>query len=111
MHEYGVALDIVDLALKTAGGRHITKVNLRIGALSGISGESLAMYLELILGERQAGAPAVVVTAVAARFKCSCGNEYAPGKLFDPCPSCSGFDRITIDGNECAIESIEVDDD
>jgi hydrogenase nickel incorporation protein HypA/HybF len=111
MHEYGVALEIAELAIKTAGNRPITKVNLRVGDLSGIFSESLVMYLELILGEKQNNAPAMAVTHVDARFRCSCGTEYAPNKLFDPCPSCNGFDRTTIDGNECTIESIEVNDD
>jgi Zn finger protein HypA/HybF involved in hydrogenase expression len=111
MHEYGVALEIADLAIKTAGNRPITKVNLRIGALSGVFSESLVMYLELLLGERQGKAPAIAVTNIGAKFRCSCGSEYAPGKIFDPCPSCGGFDRSTIDGNDCTIESIEVDDD
>jgi Zn finger protein HypA/HybF involved in hydrogenase expression len=111
MHEYGVALEIADLAIKTACGWPMTKINLRVGALSGIFSESLTMYLELILSERQGPAPAIAVTNVVAKFRCSCGNEYAPGKIFDPCPSCGGFDRATIDGNECTIESIEVNDD
>ena len=111
MHEYGVALDIADLALKTAGNRPITKVNLRIGDLSGIFCESLVMYLEGIFREKQNNAPPVSVERIRARFKCSCKTEYTPDNLFDSCPSCGGFDRAAIDGNECIIESIEVDDD
>jgi len=111
MHEYGVALDVAEIALNTASGKPITKVNLRVGALSGIFSESLTMYLELVLGERQGSPPAIAVTMADARFKCSCGSEYAPVKTFDPCPSCGGFDRAIIDGNECTVESIEVDDD
>jgi hydrogenase nickel insertion protein HypA len=111
MHEYGVALEVAELAKNNAGGHRITKVNLRIGALSGIFSESLTMYLELIFQEQQNSAPAIDVTYISARFKCSCGAEYAPEKTFDPCPSCSGFTRTTIDGNDCTIESIEVNDD
>jgi Zn finger protein HypA/HybF involved in hydrogenase expression len=111
MHEYGVALDVAEIALQTANGKLITKVNLCVGALSGIFDQSLTMYLELIFTERQKKAPAIAVTKVAARFGCSCGKEYAPVKLFDPCPFCGGFDRTILDGNECTIESIEVDDD
>jgi hydrogenase nickel incorporation protein HypA/HybF len=111
MHEYGVAQEIAELALSTADGRPIVKVNLRIGARSGIFSESLTMYLELILGERQGTTPAIVVTTIEARFKCSCGIEYTPHKIFDPCPACGGYNRATLDGNDCTIESIEVNDD
>jgi len=111
MHEYGVAQEIAELAHATAGGKPIVKVTVRVGALSGIFGESLAMYLELLIGERQDTPPAIVTTTIAARFRCTCGTEYTPEKIFDPCPSCSGFDRAVIDGNSCTIESIEVNDD
>ncbi|MBN2035490.1 MAG: hydrogenase maturation nickel metallochaperone HypA [Chitinispirillaceae bacterium] len=110
MHEYGIALEISRLALRTAGNRRILKINLRIGELSGVFFESLAMYLECIFNEQQNAAPAISVERAAARFKCSCGVEYAPDKLFSPCPSCGGFTRTVIDGKECTIESIEVED-
>jgi Zn finger protein HypA/HybF involved in hydrogenase expression len=90
MHEYGIALEIAELAVKTAGNRPITKVNLRVGALSGVFSESLVMYLELLLGERQGKAPAIAVTNIGAKFKCSCGSEYAPGKISTPAPPAAG---------------------
>jgi hydrogenase nickel incorporation protein HypA/HybF len=111
MHEYGVALQIVDMALKNADDRNITKINLSIGELSGVFSESLAMYLELIFQEKQNSTPIISVEKVGAKFKCSCKTEYAPLKIFDPCPSCGGFDRVVVDGNQCTLESIEVEDE
>jgi hydrogenase nickel incorporation protein HypA/HybF len=110
MHEYGIALEIAEIASKNANGQNIAKINLQIGDLSGVFSESLTMYLELIFQEKQKKAPAIAVNKVKAKFKCSCGNDYAPSKLFDPCPSCGGFTRSVVDGNECTVESIEVDD-
>jgi hydrogenase nickel incorporation protein HypA/HybF len=110
MHEYGIALEIAELALRNAEGKAVSKINLRIGELSGVFSESLAMYLELIFQEKQKNPPAVAVEKVGARFTCYCGNDYAPKKIFDPCPACGGFDRTVIDGKECSVESIEVED-
>jgi Zn finger protein HypA/HybF involved in hydrogenase expression len=110
MHEYGVAQEIADMALKSAEGRMVAKINLRIGELSGIFSESLTMYLDLIFSDKQATPAEIVVVHEKAAYQCSCGTLYSPQKLFDPCPSCSGFDRVPVGGAECIIESIEVDD-
>jgi hydrogenase nickel incorporation protein HypA/HybF len=110
MHEYGIALEIAEIAFQTAGKRYISNINLRIGELSGVFSDSLTMYLELIFQEKQNSAPVISVEKVGAKFKCSCETEYAPRKIFDPCPSCGSFDRVIVDGNQCTIESIEVED-
>ena len=110
MHEYGVALQIAEMALKNAGSRNITKINLSIGDLSGVFGESLALYCDLLFREKQNTAVEIAFVRVPARFKCACGVEYSPAKILDPCPSCGGFDRFVVDGNQCTLESIEVDD-
>lgn len=111
MHEYGVALDIAEIAMKSAAGRTMTKINLRIGDVSGVFIESLTMYLELIFKEKQEQAVTVAIERVKASFQCSCGNRYSPEKLFDACPSCGGFERTVLAGQECTIESIEVEDE
>ena len=111
MHEYGVALEIAQTALSAAGSRRLSKVTLRIGELSGVFAESLAMYCDLIFREKQSERVEVVAMTIPARFTCACGTVYSPRKLFDPCPSCGGADRTVIDGKECLLESIEVDSD
>ncbi|MGA2508198.1 MAG: hydrogenase maturation nickel metallochaperone HypA [Chitinispirillaceae bacterium] len=110
MHEYGIALEIAETVFQTAGERHISNINLRIGDLSGVFSDSLTMYLELIFQEKQDRSPVISVEKVGAKFKCSCEIEYSPAKIFDPCPSCGGFDRVVVDGNQCTLESIEVED-
>jgi hydrogenase nickel incorporation protein HypA/HybF len=109
MHEYGVALEIASAALAASGGRRVLKATVRVGGLSGVCGESLAMYCDLVFREKQAGAVNVVLVPVPVRFRCSCGADYTPRKVFDPCPSCGGSERTVIDGKECSLESIEVD--
>jgi hydrogenase nickel incorporation protein HypA/HybF len=111
MHEYGVALEIVERALARAGRRRIIKANVANGGLSGVNAESLALYCELVFREKQNDAVEITVVHVPVRFKCACGVDYSPGKILDPCPSCGGFDRVVVDGNQCTLESIEVEDE
>jgi Zn finger protein HypA/HybF involved in hydrogenase expression len=110
MHEYGVALEIVAAAMAAASGRHVSKATVRVGGLSGVCGESLAMYCDLVFREKQPRAVDVVLITVPARFRCACGADYSPPRVFEPCPSCGGGDRSVIDGKECSLESIEVND-
>jgi Zn finger protein HypA/HybF involved in hydrogenase expression len=112
MHEYGVALEIVRMATEAAQGRPIAKVTLAVGDLSGVFSESLTMYGDLLFHDAQPSHPVVFsVNKVKAAFRCSCGVTYSPLEIFDPCPECRGFDRTIVDGNQCIIESIEVDDE
>lgn len=111
MHEYGVAQEIVSIACEKAESHAIKKISLRIGDLSGIVAESLTMYIELIFCDKQMAPPAVSIQKVLATLRCACGVTYCAEKMFDPCPACGSFERTIIDGTECTIESIEVEDE
>jgi Zn finger protein HypA/HybF involved in hydrogenase expression len=111
MHEYGIALEIAARALENAGNRRLLRITVSNGELSGVCTESLAMYCDMVFRGRQSSPVDVVSVKVPARFRCSCGREYAPGKLFEPCTACGGIDRTIIGGKECVLESIEVDNE
>jgi hydrogenase nickel incorporation protein HypA/HybF len=111
MHEYGIAQEIVSMVKERAEGRQVTVIRLQIGDLSTVFPDSLTMYLELLFQDLQKQPVAVDIVKIPARFHCSCGNEYRGDTIFDPCPQCNGFDRKIIDGQECSIESIEVEDE
>ena len=111
MHEYAVASNIVDLVLEHSRGKRLEKVNLAIGAMSGIFDESLKMYLELILEEKGQTNVGLVARFIPATFHCACGKEYEAEKMTDACPACGNYDRKLIAGKDCTVESIEVSDD
>jgi hydrogenase nickel insertion protein HypA len=111
MHEYSVALEIAETALKNAGDKPLLRISLRIGEISGIFEEPLAMYTEIIFREKNLPPPALAIEKVGATFQCACGSRYTPARMFDPCPSCGGFERAIIEGKDCTIESIEVSDE
>lgn len=111
MHEYGIALQIADLAAEYAKGKRLTQLSIRIGALSGVFDESLKMYLELIAEERGWGSVACTFTLVDAMFLCVCKKEYQIKNMTESCPVCHSYERTAIDGADCRLESIEVDDE
>ena len=110
MHEYSIALTITQTALDTAAGRKISKVSVSIGALSAVFEDSLRMYLEMLLEEQGSPGVSVVATHVAAKCRCHCGNVYEIVKFGETCSLCDSFTREIIDGKECFVESIEVEE-
>ena len=48
MHELSISSAIVDTALRHAGGRRVTSVALRVGALRQVVPESLKFYFEIV---------------------------------------------------------------
>ncbi len=111
MHEYSVALNIADLVIENSQGKDIEKVHLSIGDLSGISYDSLEMYLQLIFKDK--GYKGVLLEAkfIPATFVCACGWQYVTANMAESCPSCGGYNRKITDGKDCQVESIEVNDE
>ena len=110
MHEYSVAVGIADLVLQHSQGKRLEKVNLEIGAMSGIFYESLEMYLQLVLEDKGQKGVRFSARFIPASFQCACGRNYEAVKMADPCPVCGGFDRKLTGGKDCVVESIEVND-
>jgi hydrogenase nickel insertion protein HypA len=110
MHEYSVALQIATIVKKAANGKPVKKININIGALSGIFSESLLMYLELLFLEDNMKDIKIETKETPAVFICDCGNEYVAQNLFTLCPNCKKISRKIKSGHDCIVESIEVED-
>lgn len=113
MHEYAVTQSIVDIAVREAekaGASKILEIRLVIGDLSTIIDESVSMYFDIISKDTLAEGAKLIFKRLPARFACAvCGEEYdKPLSGFD-CPVCGNTGRLTGDGREFYIESMEVD--
>ena len=110
MHEYSVACEIAALVKQSAGNSRVTKITLAVGALSGIFTESLTMYLDLVLPDMGMHNVTVEMKNVPATFACSCGEQYTAENMAVACPKCGEYARTVTAGQDCIVESIEVDD-
>ena len=113
MHELPVTKSIVETTCKEclgAGFRKVTVINVVIGELSSIVGESVQMYLEIVAKDTPAEGAALNIRRVGAQLECgSCGNKFEHNKTFN-CPACGGESRlIRGTGIEFYIESIEAE--
>jgi len=113
VHELSVTESVLKIALKhaeQAGARRIERINLAIGALSGIVDESVQFYFDFISKDTIAEGAELCFRRVPARFCCMlCGAEYEPRGEDWTCPECEGRQPQAIGGREFLVESIEVE--
>lgn len=101
MHELSILNEVLATALKVAeknNGKKVTKITLRIGAMSGIVPRICSSMLEVITEGTIAEGCEVVIEEVPAVFKCiECGEETSydqPGPEYK-CHAC-GSDLLRL---------------
>lgn len=110
MHELSVTQSILDIAVKNAGYRKITQINLVIGQFSSIVDDSVQFYWDVISKDTAAEGARLHFERIPGEMTCQrCGHAFHPtGETFD-CPACSSpFVKITK-GEEFQVESIDVE--
>ena len=113
MHEFSIAVNIVDLSVEYAqrdNAREVKEVEVEVGELSGIVVEALEFALESAVKNTLLENALIRILSVPGKAKCSqCHHEYPAGELYSVCPQCgSGFPEI-IQGKELRLKSLSVD--
>ena len=122
MHELAIADAIIAAAERSAEGRRVTVVRVRVGRLRQVVPESLCFYFDLAaeLSPLCRGA-ALEWERVDSRLRCvPCGAEWDPapppaheqGELIlrFRCPDCASSDHSVVSGDELIVESIDVEE-
>jgi hydrogenase nickel incorporation protein HypA/HybF len=113
MHEYSITESILSLALekaKEAKARKITRINLVLGAMSGVVAECVQFYFDHISKDTMADGASLSFETKPTSVRChKCDNIFTPEDSDWSCPECHevGIDIVT--GRECYMESIEVE--
>lgn len=113
MHEYSITESILSLALDKATkakARKITRINLVLGELSGVVGECVQQYFEVLGKGTMAGDAALSFEMKPTLLKCrKCDKEFSPADHKWVCPDCGELSIEIVAGRECYLESIEVE--
>jgi hydrogenase nickel incorporation protein HypA/HybF len=115
MHELPVTQAILDTALNAAqqaGAVRIVAIDLVIGELSGIVGDSVQFYFDILSKGTLAQGAQLRFQRQPARADCpDCGHSYNVTPPLAPfCPVC-GSSRVQVSGGrQFYLESIEIDD-
>lgn len=111
MHELSITQSILEIALRHADeAARITRLNLVIGELSSIIGDSVQFYWDIISKGTVAEGAILHFERIKARFRCSdCEKEFEPNSGNFECPYCGSYQVELVTGREFQLESIEVE--
>lgn len=112
MHELQVTQSILEIALRHAGSaKRISRINLVIGDLSSIVGDSVIFYWDMISKDTIAEGAELNFIRIKTKFKCNdCQHEFEPNENRDfTCPECQSNKVRVIAGKEFQMESLEVE--
>lgn len=115
MHETGLAMEIVELALGAleadpSAGR-VKALHLRVGRWSGAEPQTLAFALEAVCDQTELQGVRIDMEVIEPTFLCSrCEAPYAAENRFELCPACGGAPGEMIGGDELTLDYLEVED-
>ncbi|MBN1368481.1 MAG: hydrogenase maturation nickel metallochaperone HypA [Dehalococcoidales bacterium] len=113
MHELSITQSMFDLVLeqaKQASAQKVVSINLVIGEMTGVVGDSVQFYLELLSKGTIAEEAKLNIKSVPAKAKCQrCSKEFDLPEYEWTCPECKGDGLEITGGTELFLESIEVE--
>ena len=113
MHELSIASAILDAVRKEAeklSGAHVTKVGVRIGALSGVEPEALSFGFSVLVQGSDMDPLALVIEPVPRRQRCpECDFTFEVGDESLACPRCAKPDTLFAGGDELDLAYLEVE--
>lgn len=113
MHEFSIAMSIIEIAETEAKNANATSVNeliLDIGTMSGVEFYALDTAMEMAIKNTMLEQAKIGVNKIQARAKCTdCENEFEINNIYDACPSCNSLYHLLLTGKELKIKSLVVD--
>jgi hydrogenase nickel incorporation protein HypA/HybF len=111
VHELSLSSAIVNTAVKYADGRRVTVVNLRVGRLRQVIGDTLEFYFAFVARDSVCEGATLSLEVVDARLRCRpCALEWDIEIPAFRCPTCGGAEVEIASGDEFEVESIEVEE-
>jgi hydrogenase nickel incorporation protein HypA/HybF len=111
MHEFSIASAVVATAVKHAGGRRVTVVSVRIGALRQVVPEALEFAFGIVTRETLCEGARLDWETVPLRVHCApCGRTTELERPPFRCPACGDGSAAIVSGEELEVESIEVEE-
>jgi hydrogenase nickel incorporation protein HypA/HybF len=112
MHELAIADCVVDIAIRHARGRRVTRVELRVGHLRQVVPDALSFAFDLVAQDTVVEDAELVIEEVPATVHCSkCGTDAMLTAFPACCPSCGTLDVDVTGGEELLVDSLELEED
>ena len=109
MHELSVASAVLNTALKHAGDRQVTVVNLRVGRMRQVVPASLEFYFEIVARDTPCEGAVLELVEIEPQLRChDCERAWSPLIPAFRCPDCGSANVEVSAGEELEIDYIEV---
>lgn len=116
MHEMGIAMEIVEIAMASIprdlkNGR-VERVNLKVGKLTAIIPDSLRFCFDIVAKDTPLCNAALHIEEIPIVIRCSdCKDEWTIDEPIFTCRTCHGGSVTMVTGRELDIHSIEIADE
>jgi hydrogenase nickel incorporation protein HypA/HybF len=110
MHELGITRNVVAIVDEAARGRHVRRVVLEIGELSGVVPDAVAFCFDVVAQGTSLDGATLDIRHIAGCARClECNAEFDTPSLLTPC-GCGSRRLVRLRGEELNIKSIEIEE-
>ena len=113
MHEFAITQSILSIVLQKAyeaKATQITKVDLRVGRLTGYVPECIRLQFDILSRNTAAAGADLSFNQTPAELHCrKCGTDFTSDSFDLICPKCHNLEIDILSGRELYVESIEVE--
>ncbi len=104
-------IEIIEQHLPPPGTARVSKVNLRLGRMSGIVADSLEFCFEAITRDTALGESKLEMEFTPLVIRCHvCGRESEIQEPYFICPECSSTQVDIVSGTELQVVGIEIEE-
>jgi hydrogenase nickel incorporation protein HypA/HybF len=108
MHELGIAMRVVELAVESSGGARVGRIVLEVGKLAVVLPDALRFCFDAAAEGTAAEGARLDIVEVPGLATCrACGGRVELSQPFGRC-ACGGSDLEWISGEELRIKEMEV---
>jgi hydrogenase nickel incorporation protein HypA/HybF len=111
MHELSIADALVQIVVRHAAGRQVTRVEVRVGHLRQVVPSALEFAFGLVARGTVAEDAELLLEHVPAAGRCrACGAEGRLEAFPLTCEACGSWDLELLAGEELVVEALECED-
>lgn len=113
MHEFSIAMNIVDIATDYARKENVSvvkEIEIEVGELAGVVMDALEFCLEAAVKESILEGARMNIISIPAKARCnSCSHEFRIHDLYSLCPKCNSPAPEIMEGTQLRVKSLLVE--
>jgi hydrogenase nickel incorporation protein HypA/HybF len=110
VHEIGLCQSVLAAVEGKAGGRRVTGLRLRVGALHRVGPEAFDQTFSLVASGSVADGADVDVVVVPVDGHCqACGQHWEAEDQLPLCPECGSTEVALTGGDDLVLESVQIE--